>query len=178
MLPGFHGQSCGYLPWGYLNPITYKTLMQAFVDHIIQHMNKKPIAAIINPMNEDIAFTSAAPIAVVMGSSSTPVAYMSLNTSNVVEEDTYDSDDSVSPPAVASVSFGIALILMPHVYWNCTTNGSTDSFPLMIHVLIDNGSHIVSISNNLVTKLYLKCQTICKPMSVELAIPDMMLCLT
>jgi hypothetical protein len=49
-------------PDDYPNPITYKTLMQAFVDHIKQCMNKKPIAAIMNLMNEDIASTSAAPL--------------------------------------------------------------------------------------------------------------------
>jgi hypothetical protein len=52
----------------------YKTLTQAFVDMISQCVNKKSAAAVLPQGDDD----NVQPIAVVMGSSSNPVAYMPL----------------------------------------------------------------------------------------------------
>jgi len=51
------------------------------------------------------ANASTQPIAVVMGTSANPVAYMPANASNVVEGDSLDSDSSVvSPSPIAHIT--------------------------------------------------------------------------
>jgi hypothetical protein len=172
-------------PNDFPNAANYKVLTQAFVDLIKQRV-KKPIASITQP-SDNAATTStvnALPVAVVMGSSSAPVAYMPANTSNVIGSGE-DSDSSVSPPpAVAavprstSVSAPLALkddvapLTVPHMFWRCSTGGAPDSFPHTFDALIDHGSHIVLINEDLVLKLCLKRQTLREPMPVEVAMPD------
>jgi hypothetical protein len=156
-------------PDGFPNATNYKTLTQSFVDHIKMRRNKKPVAAIMQSTNDTSASSSTAPVAAIMGSSLSAVAYMPLNSSNVLEGDDADSDDTVSPlftaPSVtncvaASVPMAqrddIALISVPHFFWCCAVNGPSDSFPITLNALIDHRSHIVLISNNLVIQLSLK----------------------
>jgi hypothetical protein len=172
-------------PDGFPNAANYKTLTQLFVDHIKMCRNKKPVSAVMQSTNDNTASLSTAPVAAIMGSSLSAVTYMPSNTFNVLEGDEADSDDTVSPlltaPTVmnyvaAAVPLAqhddIAPISVPHLYWHCVVNGATDSFPLMLNALIDHGSHIVLISNDLVTKLSLKHCILVKPMPVELVMPN------
>ncbi|KIM78269.1 hypothetical protein PILCRDRAFT_11263 [Piloderma croceum F 1598] len=59
--------------------------------------NKKLVAAIMQPTDDNSASLSTAPVAAIMGSSSSAVAYMPSNDNNVLEGDDTDSDDTVSP---------------------------------------------------------------------------------
>ena len=170
-------------PDGFPNGANYKTLTQSFVDHIKSRMNKKSVAAIMQPANDPTASSSTAPIAAIMGSSSSAVAYMPSNTFNVLEDDTGDSDDTVSLLPTASAPNCVAAsmlkacddtapISIPHFFWRCTVGGAKNSFPITISALLDHGSHIVLISSDLDDELGLKRRTLPEPMPVELAVPD------
>ncbi|KIM73216.1 hypothetical protein PILCRDRAFT_15406 [Piloderma croceum F 1598] len=161
-------------PDGFPNGANYKTLMQSFVDHIKSRMNKKSIAAIMQPANNPTVSSSTAPIAAIMGSSSSAVAYMPSNTFNVLEDDTSDSDDTVSLLPTASAPNYVAAsmlkacddtapISVPHFFWRCTVGGAKNSFPITISALLDHGSHIVLISSDLVDELGLKRCTLPEP---------------
>ncbi|KIM87980.1 hypothetical protein PILCRDRAFT_3692 [Piloderma croceum F 1598] len=177
-----HSTNC---PDGFPNAANYKTLTQSFVDYIKMRRNKKPVAAIMQPTDDNSTSLSTAPVAAIMGSSSSAIAYMPSNDNNVLEGDDADSDDTVSPlfttPPVtnyvaASVPMArqddIAPISVPHFFWRCAVSGAPGSFPMILNALIDHGSHIVLISNDLVIELLLKRRKLVKPMPVELAMPD------
>lgn len=68
-------------PDGFPNAVNYKTLTQSFVDYIKMHRNKKPVAAVMQPTNDNSTSLSTAPVAAIMGSSSSAIAYMPLNDS-------------------------------------------------------------------------------------------------
>jgi hypothetical protein len=176
-----HSANC---PDGFPNAANYKTLTQSFVDHIKSHMNKKPVAAVMQAPNDNNRLSSTAPIAAIMGSSLSTVAYMPSNTFNVMEGEAGESDDSVSllpttPTAthcVAAVPTAqvddTAPLSVPHLFWCCAVSGAPSAFPLMIHAFIDHGSHIVLISCDLAAELSLKRYMLHEPMPIELAMPD------
>jgi hypothetical protein len=177
-----HSATC---PDGFPNVANYKMLTQSFVNYIKMRRNKKPVAVVMQPTDDISASLSTAPVAAIMGSSSSAVAYMPSNDSNVLEGNDTDSDDTVSPlftaPSImncvaASVPMAqrddIAPISVPHFFWRCTVSGALGSFPITLNALIDHGSHIVLISNDLIIELSLKRRKLVKPMPVELAMPD------
>lgn len=117
------------------------------------------------------------PIAIVMGQMMNPVAYMPMNDSNVIKGDS-DSDFTVSPPiSVAAILSPIpvpqgdsgAPFRVPHLYWNCVTDGPASCFPVSIHTLFDHGSHTVLISEQLVDSLALCHRKLLIPEVVGLA---------
>ncbi|KIM79777.1 hypothetical protein PILCRDRAFT_9972 [Piloderma croceum F 1598] len=129
--------------------------------------NKKPVAAIMQPTDDNSASLSTAPVAAIMGSSSSAVAYMPSNDNNVLEGDDADSDDTMSPlfttpPLLRTMSPPLCrwhgeMILLRSLY--CIFSGTA---------LL----HIVLISNDLVIELSLKHRKLVEPMPVELAMPD------
>jgi hypothetical protein len=92
-------------PDGFPNAANYKTLTQSFVDHIKMRKNKKPVAAIMQPTGDNSASSFTAPVAAIMGSSSSSVAYMPSNSSNVLEGNDVDSDETVSPLFTAPLRY-------------------------------------------------------------------------
>lgn len=160
------------------NPTMYKTLTQAYVDTMAK-CYKKNMAAIL-PQEDEPAMQL---IAVVMGSSSNPVAYMPPNLSNVIEEGK-DSDASsgvsttaamMSIPSTSAplkaVAEDLALQTVPHLYWHCSIAGPANSFPVTFNALIDHGSHTVLICDSFAQSLGLKRHKLHTPMAVEMAIP-------
>jgi hypothetical protein len=127
-------------PDGFPNAANYKTLTQSFVDHIKMRRNKKPVAVIMQSTNDTSASSSTAPVAAIMGSSSTAIAYMPSNSSNVLEGDDADSDDTMSPlftaPSVtncvtASVPWHSGMIWLRSLYRICS--GAALSMARRIH---------------------------------------------
>jgi hypothetical protein len=94
----FVNHQSGTCPNDFPDASTYKPLTQATVDAIGKRA-KKSIAAVMPPTAE--ATTSAQPVAVVMGVSTNPIAYMPSNVSNVIEGDSFESEPSVSTTAIA-----------------------------------------------------------------------------
>jgi hypothetical protein len=168
-------------PNDFPDPTTYKPLTQMFVDAINRH-GKKNVASVMLTGENTVTPVSAQPIAVVMGTSSNPVAYMPSNTSNVIEGDSVDSENSVSrlvatvihpTPSTLKASVSVtAPLTVPHLFWKCSVSGSTNSFPVTINALIDDGSHTVLISESLTKSLGLKRRKLHEPMYVEMAMPE------
>ena len=166
---------------GFPDASTYKPLTQDLVD-LFKKRAKKGVASVMTANNDTNASTQ--PIAVVMGTSANPVAYMPANASNVVEGDSLDSDSSVvspspiahitqqnlSPTLKASVD-DIAPLTVPHLFWQCSTSGPVNCPPVTISALIDHGAHVVLISDDLATSLDLKRRQLHKQLPVEMAIP-------
>lgn len=112
------------------------------------------------------------------------VAYMPMNTSNVIEGDMgSDSSNGVSTfatvktPPISSMQpkamvEDIAPLTVPHLYWRCSVNGGNAKFPTTFNALIDHSSHTVLISDAFVASLGLKRQKLHAPIAVELMIPE------
>jgi hypothetical protein len=157
----------------------YKTLTQATVDGISRR-TKRTVGAVTTPTDSETATTP--PVAVVMGMTSNPVAYMPANPFNVIDMDSSaDTDGSVSSCTVTSTSSttsapkaskDIAPLMVPHLYWNCSISGKKNNFPLTVQALIDHGSHLVLISDKLAAKLNLKRRVLKVPIEVEMAMPS------
>jgi hypothetical protein len=73
--------------------------MQSFVD-MIKRRVKKPVAAVISL---DPISVATVPVAAVMGSSMSPVAYMPMNASSIMEG-VSDDDESVSAVTTVAAS--------------------------------------------------------------------------
>jgi hypothetical protein len=157
---------------------TYKPLTQAAVDTLSKRA-KKSIAAVTDATTT----TSAQPIAVVMGISTNPVAYMPFNISNVIEGDGTDSKPSVSNPHIATVhpqklspmptasKCDVAPLTVPHLFWQCSISGPANCLPVTVNALIDHGAHAVLISEDLAASLNLRRRKLHDPMAVKMAMP-------
>jgi hypothetical protein len=129
-----------------------------------------------------------------MGSSSaSSIAGAALNESCILEEDSFDSDDSVSklpvsfscPSPIASVMASAPLpfpvplrpsptshtpppLQLPHLHWPCAADDPDGSFPVPLDSLID-GSHLVLIRPNVADRLGLRRHLLHKPLGILLA---------
>ena len=81
------------------------------------------------------------------------------------EEDSADSEEYVRHPHISPFSSG-------HLEWCCQINGPLVSEPVVITVLIDNGSHSVLIDNGLVRRLRLRRRRLPSPQRVKLAMGE------
>ena len=165
-------------------PGNYKTLTIKDVDAAKRTRKGKAVAAVtINDDNSDDkpGPSSANPVAVVLGQSVNPVAYIPSNDSNVIGDGS-DSDSDVSTPiaVLAKVSNpqptpnapdggNTAPFHVPHLYWQCVTDGKANSFPITINALLDHGSHAVFISEQLADSLGLRRRQLPSPETVEMA---------
>lgn len=171
-----HSNNC---PNSFLDAMKYKTLMQYTVDVIRQHIkNLKPLVTAL-PL-DDVSFDNNTlplnPVATIMGTSSNPVTYMPSNASNMIEGES-DSDNSVSNSVPTkympkALSLELTPLTVPHLFWQCSISGATNSFPLFLNVLIDHGAHTVLISDGLICQLSLKCHRLHNPMPVKLVMSD------
>jgi hypothetical protein len=141
------------------------------------------VAAITHTPN--VKMSTAPPVAVVMGSSSTPVVYMPTNASNMLKG---SSDSGGSSPvsnlmSVASVSILVpnltlkvsepsTLFTVPHLFWRCTVSASTGNLPITFDALLDHGSHAVLISEQFAQTLELKRRNLHNPLTVQMAFPE------
>jgi len=172
----FVNHQSGTCPNDFPDAATYKPLMQAAIDTLSKRA-KKSIAAVT------ATTTSAQPIAIVMGVSANPVAYMPSNISNVIEGDSTDSKPSVSNPHIATVHpqkpsptptasrCDVAPLTVPHLFWQCSISGPANCLPVTVNALIDHGAHAVLISEDLATSLNLRRRKLHDPMAVEMAMP-------
>jgi len=162
-------------PNDFPNPATYKPLTQTFVDAIKTRV-KKTVAAVYQPNDEPSTSPNAVmPIAVVMGSSNNPIAYMPPNASNVFEGGS-DSEEVSSLTSVATVTVpaipeDVAPFTVPHLFWHCSVSGPAGAFPISFNALIDHGSHTVLINRVFAMSLGLKFRKLPEPMPVEMAMP-------
>lgn len=152
MFVNHHATNC---PNDFPNATKYRVLTQTFINAIKQHL-KKPLAAVLNNnKSEENVAAVPHPVAIMMGSSNNPIAYMPSNTSNVIKGNS-DSDNSMSVVAIAvSITDPLCLVDMlkasdpqkiapltvPHLYWWASI--SRLEFPLTVNTLIDYGSHAV-----------------------------------
>jgi hypothetical protein len=170
-------------PNDFPNATTYKPLTQSTVDAISKRVQKN-VASVVAATDNVAATSSTQPVAVVMGVSANPVAYMPSNMSNVIEGDSVYSDTSVSLPPVAAVIqpwpsptltasvSEVAPLTVPHLFWQCCTSGPANCLPLTIYALIDHGSHTVLINESFASSLGLKRRKLHEPMNVEMAMPE------
>jgi hypothetical protein len=166
----FVGHRSTTCPNDFPDPTTYKPITQTSIDAMTRRPKRNVIAAVIAPTEP--ASPSALPVAVVMGASRNPVAYMLSNPSNILEGDSNDSDSSVSKSHVVSMSPELAPLTVPHLFWQCSVDGPATTFPVTFEALIDHGSHTVLISRDLISKLGLRIRKLHKLMVVEMAIPN------
>jgi hypothetical protein len=164
----FAGHKSSNCPNAWLNATKYRTLTQADVDRTKNRGATRPIAAIVADENHSAA--PSHPVAVVLGSSNAPTAYMPSNASNVIEgSDASNSDLSVSddasppPPKELTTEY-------PHFWWRCLVEGNSSPSPVEDRALMDNGSQKVLIDMHLVDSLQLKRRKLYKPESFCLAI--------
>jgi hypothetical protein len=76
---------------------------------------------------------------------------------------------SLTLKALVSVT---APLTVPHLFRKCTLSGPTNSFPITVNALIDDGSHTVLISEYLTKSLGLKQHKLYEPMYVEMVMPE------
>lgn len=185
----FAGHRSDKCPNEFPDPAKYKTLTNRDAEIAKRNNIGKTVAAVTTqPLDESEEETVAvpAPIAVVMGRSVNPVAYMPSNESSVIDGDSA-SDSDVSPPAlssdehIAAISCshtgsttipnggGTAPFRVPHLFWKCVTDGPAHSFPIDVNTLFDHGSHAVLISENFANSLGLRRRKLPVPETVQLA---------
>ncbi|KAG2052512.1 hypothetical protein BDR06DRAFT_1009375 [Suillus hirtellus] len=92
-----------------------------------------------------------------------------------IEEDEVSIVAVVMPSAVLGTSTDsdkkcVALLKTPHLRWSCLLDRPAVSSPITISALIDHGSSLVLIGENLVKTLGLRCQTLQKPLPISLAV--------
>ena len=169
-------------PNDFPDPVTYKPLTQAAVDAITKRV-KKNVASIIPSTEPGAGPSNVQPVAVVMGVSADPVAYMPSNVSSVIEGDSFESQTSVSTSPIASLvavspsvpkapSDNLAPFTVPHLFWQCSISGPPNCLPVTFVALIDHGSHTVLISEAFAISLGLKRRILPEPMDVEMAMPE------
>ncbi|KIM86037.1 hypothetical protein PILCRDRAFT_5110 [Piloderma croceum F 1598] len=176
----FENHRAANCPNNFLNPATYKTLMQVDVDRAWRTCGKC-VAAVtaISPADTSSSSdgTSHHPVTAVLGFSHNLVAYVAPNASSVFKRSLDgDSDSSgsqtVSDPSPQSVVKPLKEASPLHVedlYWRCLTSGNTDEFPVIFDALIDHGLLAVLISEDHALKLGLCLKRLRKPYIAELA---------
>ena len=164
----------------------YKPVTQAVVDiaHCEHDTKKKhPVAAIASipsPTND----ATLHPIAAVMGFASNPAGYPVANAADVLsrdEDDELDSDVCTCNALIESIDDPVATLpkadenqaplTVPHLFWRASYL-PTDDFPLTFDCLLNVGSHLVTIHENLVDELKLHCKQLQKTIFTETAMHD------
>ena len=175
----------------------YKVITQATTDaaqHVHKSRSKKPVGAIATTSMNATAGPSAHPVTSIMGYSSNPTRYV-VNYSSAVLTDDKDMDELASSEGckhthaaaivenidVAAPNHGcpltvktnpVAPITVPHMFWHALVL-PPDSLPLQFDYLLDIGSHLVIIQDQLVDDLKLCCQKVQNAIISELVIqPD------
>ncbi|KAJ6490459.1 hypothetical protein DFH09DRAFT_947820, partial [Mycena vulgaris] len=82
------------------------------------------------------------------------------DTSGSVESDLSDVSNASPPHSI------------PHLVWPCLLDGASDSFPLPVDALIDDGCHLVLVNPSVVEKLQLRMKPLREPEDVSLAMSD------
>src|SRR6202167_1497175 len=171
-------------PNNFPNPTGYKTLTQADVDRAKRNHGKT--AAVSMPIASTSASTSFSstesvthPVAVVLGMSRNPVAYVATNASSVIDSSMSSEDSSnvsfvskvipICAAVAATPLTEVAPLHVPHLYWKCLASGKSNEFPIIFNALIDHGSSAVLISEQYVAKLGLRRKRLLEPYSAELA---------
>ena len=108
------------------------------------------------------------PVAAVMGFASNPTGYPTANAIDVLsgdENDELDSDvrtcnaliESIDDPVTTppKVDENQVPLTVPHLFWRASYSPTGD-FPLTFDCLLDVGSHLVIIRENLVNELKLR----------------------
>ena len=132
---------------------------------------------------------SSHPVAAIIGYALNPVGcpvnYSSAVFSNNKDEDELDSSEVCSQLAViiedisnaapdslnllkADSEF-VAPMMVPHMFWHASAS-PPDSLPIQFDCLLDIGSHLVIIHEQLVKDMNLRCHKLQKPIISELAI--------
>ncbi|KAG1855249.1 hypothetical protein F4604DRAFT_1932309 [Suillus subluteus] len=73
-----------------------------------------------------------------------------------------------APPKI--ITPGMAPLQTPHLRWNCLVDGPAVPSPVPVSALIDHGSSLVLISEDLVSKLGLHRRKLSKPLPISLAL--------
>jgi len=121
-----HAAEC---PNDFPNPATYKTLVQADVDHVKCNRSKRVAAVTATTSPEDVSSSSMEtpphPVAAVLGMSRNPVAYVAPNASSVLDRSFNGDSDS-------SGTFSVSNPSLPKA-----TTSLKDASPLHVsHVLV------------------------------------------
>ena len=173
----------------------YKPVTQAVVDSARRahesSKSKKAVAAVTPASSSTNASAgpSSHPVAAVMGYATNPAGYNGKYPSAVFasddsDEDQLDSDDvcraiaafveplhedtTVPPMPLKADLENSAPLTVPHLFWRASAS-APDSFPITFDCLIDPGSHLVIIRENLVNELSLKRRKLQEPIIAELA---------
>ena len=163
--------------------VTNKPITQATVDtacHAHQSRTKKPIGSVapasssMSAAQSETAGPSSHPVAAIMGYASNPVGY-STNYSSMVlidddEEDQLDSSEvcghvtaiieGVNSAALDSINLLkagsdlLAPLTIPHMFWQASVS-PPNAFPIQFNCLLDIGSHLVIIHEQLINDLNL-----------------------
>ena len=88
------------LPNVFSDAKSYKALTQDTVDHA-KNCGSKLVVVVVNNIN--MSSSSATPVAVVIGILDNPLAYMPVNTSNVIDGNDSNYSDSVSTPSLVAM---------------------------------------------------------------------------
>ena len=170
----------------------YKAVTQASVNamwHAHETKTKKMINAVAPASSNATVGPSSHPVATVMGYASNPVGYP-VNYLSTVLSDNEDENElnssgvhgqlaviikDVSNAAPDSLNLlkadseFVAPMTVPHMFWH-TSASLPDSLPVQFDCLLDIGSHLVIIHEQLVKDLNLHRHKLQKPIVSELAI--------
>ena len=170
----------------------YKAVTQASVD-TMQCAHEAKTKKMINTVAPASSNTTMGPsshlVAAVMGYSLNPVGYpvnyLSAVLSNNEDEDELDSSEvcgqlaaiikDISDATLDSLNLlkadseFVAPMKVPHMFW-CASTSPPDSLPVQFDCLLDIGSHLVIIHEQLVKDLNLHCHKLQKPIISELTI--------
>ena len=172
----------------------YKPITQGVVDafhHTHDSSKSKKSVATVTPASSSTnasAGPSSHPVATVMGYVTNPAGYnrkypSAVFVSDDADEDQLDSDvchpiaafvepldeNTTVPPMSLKADLELsAPLTVPHLFWHASAL-PPNSFPMTFDCLIDPGSHLVIIRENLVNELSLKCWKLQEPIIAELA---------
>jgi hypothetical protein len=156
------------------DPATYRTLMQADVDAAKRRRSARSVATVNASASSE---SHPIPVAPVVSSSRYPLEYMMQGNSSVLEggDDSDTESDKVCehPTPICPPVSRVVVVLgggesakmnlegrsapIPHLFWQCATGGPTsDSFPISLRALLDNGSHMDLIDSEYAKELGLE----------------------
>ena len=165
----------------------YKPVTQAVVDvahHEHDSKKKWPVAAIASTSSSANDVDSH-PVATIMGFALNPTSYTTINASDVLseddEEDELNSDvcacnvliESIDDPVITppKANNTCAPLTVPHLFWQASCS-PINNLPLTFDCLLDVGSHLVIIREDLINQLKLCCKKLDKPVFTETTMHD------
>jgi hypothetical protein len=167
MSPLFVVHKSANCPNNWPTAMSYHTLTQANVDHVHTSQKLKPVATTASVVDDKNTSQPVHPVAAILGSSATPVAYMANNISSVIEHgEESTSDVSISVSCIAPCK----RLFSNHLFWDCSTTGSAGDVSSLMHSMLDCGCHTVLIHEELAESLALKRQTLYKPETIGVTI--------